>query len=96
MKVSKPPFSAASASQVTSSDSREIGLPSVSVIRTPPASISTISPFSIGTAVLVSARKAGIAEARKVSPSPTPATRGHSLRAPSRRSGSSACMATKA
>ena len=30
----------------------------------------------------VSARKAGIAEARKASPSPTPATSGHSLRAP--------------
>ena len=35
----------------------------------------------------VSARKAGIAEARKVSPSPTPTTSGHSLRAPTSVSG---------
>ena len=47
----------------------------------------TISSFSIATARRVSARKAGIAEARKVSPSPTPATSGHSLRAPTSWSG---------
>ncbi len=47
----------------------------------------TISSFSIATASRVSARKAGIAEARKVSPSPTPATSGHSLRAPTSWSG---------
>jgi hypothetical protein len=71
-------------------------LPSASVILTPEGSIVTISSFSIATARRVSARKAGIAEARKVSPSPTPATSGHSLRAPTSRSGLSACMATKA
>ena len=56
----------------------------------------TISSFSIVTASRVSARKAGIAEARKVSPSPTPATRGHSLSAPTIRPGSSECMSKKA
>ncbi|HWC07975.1 MAG TPA: glutamine--fructose-6-phosphate transaminase (isomerizing) [Solirubrobacterales bacterium] len=47
----------------------------LAAMRTAPASISTISPFSSGIAVRVAARKAGIAEARKVSPSPTPAGR---------------------
>ena len=56
----------------------------------------TISSFSISTALRVSARKAGIAEARKLSPSPTPTTSGHSLRAPTSSPGWSACMATKA
>ncbi len=60
----------------------------------PSGVIATISPFSIICTRRVSAMKAGMAEAMKLSPSPTPTTSGHSLRAPTITSGSSACMIT--
>ena len=48
---------------------------------------TTISSSSTSWTRRVSRRKAGIAEATKLSPSPTPTTSGHSLRAPTSRSG---------
>ena len=66
------------------------------MIRAPSGSTVTISPFLSPSDVRVSARKAGIAEATKVSPSPRPTISGHSWRAATSVSGCSACMATKA
>ena len=62
----------------------------------PSAVTATISPFSTIWTRRVCARKAGMAEAMKPSPSPTPTTSGHSLRAPTSTPGSSADIATKA
>ena len=62
----------------------------------PSGRTATISSFSTSWMRRVSDRKAGIAEAMKCSPSPTPTTSGHSLRAPTSRSGSSARIATNA
>ena len=62
----------------------------------PSGVISTISPFSMYCTRRVSLRKAGMALAKKVSPSPRPTISGHSLRAPTSVSGSSADIATNA
>ena len=95
MKVSKPPFSAASASQSTVAGSRETTVsPSRMVMA--PASSTTISPVSISSVSRVSGRNAGMADAMNSSPSPTPTTMGHSRRAATRRPGSSADAATNA
>ena len=91
MKVSKPPFSAASSSQSTSS-TLALDLLAVGVARCACRRASSPrSRRSRGAAPGASrSRKAGIAEAMKFSPSPMPTTSGHSLRAPTSRSGSSA------
>jgi hypothetical protein len=64
--------------------------------REPSAVISTISPSLTSWTLRVSARKAGIAEAMKLSPSPMPTTSGHSLRAATSTPGWSADIATNA
>ena len=64
--------------------------------RAPSAVISTISSSWTSWTRRVSARKAGIAEAMKLSPSPRPTTSGHSLRAPTITPGWSADIATNA
>ena len=51
------------------------------MIRAPAGSTVTISPFLSPSAGRVWARKAGIAEATKVSSSPSPTISGHSWRA---------------
>src|SRR4051795_9061186 len=96
MNVSKPPFSAVSSSQSISTTSRESSSPSGVRNCVPSGVMTTSSPFSMYWTLRVWARKAGIAEARNVSPSPRPTTSGHSLRAPTSTSGSSRRMATKA
>ena len=96
MNVSKPPFSAVSASQSISTISRSSGSPAAFWKVAPSRPIVTISPLSMYWTRRVSRRKAGIAEARNVSPSPRPTISGHSLRAPTRRSGSSPARATNA
>ena len=96
MKVSKPPFSAVSSSQSISTISRSSSVPSGSTNVVPSGVISTISPFSMYWTRRVSRRKAGMALAKKVSPSPRPTISGHSLRAPTSVSGSSSDIATNA
>jgi hypothetical protein len=64
--------------------------------REPSGVIATISPSWTSWTRRVSDRKAGMAEAMKLSPSPMPTTSGHSLRAPTRTSGASADIATNA
>ena len=64
--------------------------------REPSEVIATISPSCTSWTRRVCERKAGIAEAMKLSPSPMPTTSGHSLRAPTSTPGVSADMATKA
>ena len=96
MNVACPPFSAVSASQVTSSTSRSIGVPSALKKRAPAEVIATISSSRICWTRRVSLRNAGMAEARNCSPSPRPTISGHSLRAPTSRSGSSPAIATNA
>ena len=61
-----------------------------------PGVIATSSPFSMTCTRRVWRRKAGMAEARNVPSSSRPTTSGHSRRAPTRSSGSSRDMATKA
>jgi hypothetical protein len=57
---------------------------------------ATISPSCTSCTSRVSDMNAGIADAMKLSPSPSPTTSGHSLRAPTSTSGWSADIATKA
>ncbi len=59
---------------------------------TPSGRRTTISSFSTNCTRRVCARKAGTAEATNCSPSPRPTTSGHSRRAPTSSSGSSAWM----
>ena len=76
--------------------SRSMVLPSGAMKRDPCGVMATISPSWTSCTLRVSDMKAGIAEAMKLSPSPRPTTSGHSLRAPTSTSGSSAVIATKA
>ena len=64
--------------------------------REPSGVRATISPSCTSWTLRVSDMKAGMADAMKLSPSPRPTTSGHSLRAPTSTSGSSADIATNA
>jgi len=79
-----PAFSAMAGDQEMMSGFRSWGAPATSVMRWPPAWITTTSPSLRKTTLLVWARKAGTSEARKNSPGswPRPRIRGESLRAP--------------
>ena len=76
--------------------SRSTGVPAASLNSVAPGRSTTISSSFRYWTVRVSDRKAGIAEPMNDSFSPTPTTSGHSLRAPTSTSGSSALIATKA
>ena len=71
-------------------------MPSGERKREPWGVTATISPSCTSWTLRVSDMNAGIAEAMKLSPSPSPTTSGHSLRAPTSTSGWSADIATKA
>ena len=73
-----------------------MALPSGEMKRDPAGVTATISPSCTSWTLRVSDMNAGIADAMKLSPSPSPTTSGHSLRAPTSTSGSSADIATKA
>ena len=96
MNVSKPCFSAVSASQSISTISRSSAAPAAVENSTSSGRNTTISSFSMYWTWRVWRRKAGIAEAMNCSPSPRPTISGHSLRAPTSSPGSSALIATNA
>ena len=94
MKVAKPPFWAASASQSTWYGSRSTTAPSASVTTTASGVISTTSSWPSSSASRVCSMKATTSEARKFSPSPRPTTSGLLRRAPTTTWGSRASTAS--
>ncbi len=96
MKVSKPPFSAASSSQSTVCEARAATSTPPCHTVWPVASRLTTSSSSISMTSRVSERNAGMADAMNRSPSPMPITSGHSRREATRRSGSFTWATTKA
>ena len=94
MNQSKPPFSAADRSQSTWYGVPSAGAPSKSEISTPSREIVTTWSWPSSMASRVCSMNAETSEARNVSPSPTPTTRGEFRRAATTWSGSWASTAT--
>ena len=95
MKCAKPPFCAASASQVIAYSRGLISFPAKSIIEIEVGVIVTTSSWPNSTARLVYSIKAATSDAMKFSPSPRPTTKGEFRRTPTIKSGLSACTASK-
>ena len=95
IKCAKPPFCAASASQVIAYSRGLSTVPAKSVIEIEVGVIVTTSSWPNSTARLVYSIKAATSEAMKFSPSPKPTTNGEFRRTPTITSGLSACTASK-